>query len=298
MFRKPKPFVSYVKLKKWGRYYAILTLLLGFAAVNSGNNLLYFFLAALLSIMALSGFISYLSLKSIQISIIAPEEMYAKTVNYLKVRVKNKSPLPLFLIYVKRSEKEKVVFEIIPPSSFKEGLLPCYFEKRGYKDVESIFVGTTFPLSFTIREMFYPMNLKLLVFPHIYKIERDITIESPENTGWGAESSKEGAIGDFMGLREYTFQDKVSRIHWKKIKDERLYVKIFRDENFQVLNLDIASTASEEEIERVASLAVQYLEQGHSVGLKIDGKAIIPPDSGIKQKIKILEELALLGYES
>uniref|UniRef100_A0A7V4E5T4 DUF58 domain-containing protein n=1 Tax=candidate division WOR-3 bacterium TaxID=2052148 RepID=A0A7V4E5T4_UNCW3 len=298
MFRKHRPFVSYVKLKKWGRYYAALTLLLGFAAVNSGNNLLYFFLAALLSIMALSGFISYLSLKSIYLTIIAPEELYAKTINYLKVRVKNRSPLPLFLIYVKKSDREKLVFEVIPPSGLKEGFLPCYFEKRGYNVVESIFVGTTFPLSFTIREMFYPVNLKLLVFPHIYKIRKDIMIESPENTGWGAESSKEGAIGDFIGLREYTFQDKVSRIHWKKIKDEKLYAKKFQDENFQVLNIEITSTASEDEIERVASLAVYYLEQGHSVGLKIDGKATISPDSGIKQKIKILEELALLGYES
>jgi uncharacterized protein (DUF58 family) len=298
MPRKPKPFVSYVKLKKWGRYYAALTLLLGFAAVNSGNNLLYFFLAALLSIMALSGFISYLSLKSIQLTITPPEELYAKTINYLKVKVKNQGFLPLFLIYAKKSDKERVLFDIIPPSSSKEGLLPYFFEKRGYNKVESIFVGTTFPLSFTIREMYYPLNLNLLVFPHIHKIKREVKVENPENTGWGVESSKEGAIGDFMGLREYTFQDKISRIHWKKIKDEKLYVKKFEDENFQVLNFDISSNATEEEIEKVASLAVHFLELGHSVGLKIDGKTAIPPDSGIQQKIKILQKLALLGYES
>jgi uncharacterized protein (DUF58 family) len=292
-----KPFVSYVKLKKWGRYYAVLTLLLGFAAVNSGNNLLYFFLAALLSIMALSGFFSYLSLKSIRLSIIVPEEIYAKTVNYLKIRVSNRNIVPVFLIYVKKSDKEKVLFDMIPPKSYRESLMPYYFERRGYSNVDAVFAGTTFPLSFTIREMYYPLNLKVLVFPHIYRIRHEDRSLYPKNAGWGAQSTKEGAIGDFMGLRKYEKHDSVSRIYWKKVKNKDLFVKRFHDEDFKEFTLEISSRASESEIEKVASMAVYYLENGHSVGLSVDGKEELPPDSGMNQKIRILEKLALLSYE-
>ncbi|MBP7703167.1 MAG: DUF58 domain-containing protein [Candidatus Hydrothermia bacterium] len=294
---KVRPFVSRVKLKKWGRYYAVLTLLLGFAAVSSGNNLLYFFLGALLSIMALSGFASYLSLKNLRMTIIPPEELYARNLNFVKVKVTNRGPFPVFLIYVKKSEEEKTLFDIIPAKGEREGLLPYYFDKRGYVSVDSAFIGTSFPFSFTIREMFYPLNVKVLVFPHIFKISAFERANFAKNSGHGTDSKKEGSTGDFMGLREYTNGDSVSRIYWKKISEKSLFVKRFYDEDLQELTLEIPSDASEKEIEQVASIAVSLLAEGHSVGLAIDGRVTLTPGSGIKQKVNILKKLALLGYE-
>ncbi len=299
MMRLEKSYISKVKLKRWGRYYAILTLAVGFAAVSSGNNLLYFFLSALLSIMALSGFVSFITLRGIEISIIPPEEIYARTLNYIKVRVKNKSFLPSLLFYVKKTEKEKSFIEMIPAKSQKDCLLPYYFENRGYQLIDHLYFGTSFPFSFTIREVYYPIKEKVLVFPHIHKLTKgEIVDAKSRNIGWGTDSTKEGAIGDFIGLREYQHSDKVSKIHWKKLKEEKIFVKKFTDEEFQDLNLEISSSASEKEIELIASLAVHYLELGHRVALIVDGKQAILPDSGIAQKLLILKKLALLGNES
>lgn len=296
--RKPRPYVSYVKLKKWGRYYAILTLLVGFAAVNSGNNLLYFFLGALLSLMALSGFVSYITLKAISVELTPPEEIYAKNLNYLKIKIKNRGFFPIFQVYIKKSEHEKLTIDYIPAKSEAKGLLPYFFEKRGPYKIEMLFVGTSFPMSFTIREMFYPFSTSVLVFPHIYHLEEQELPSLPKETGWGLNSNKEGSSGDFVGLKKYDGSETPSRIHWKKIFQDILYSKKFQDEDFKELILDLRSNASEEEIERVASEVVRLIEKGHSVGLSIDNNTVINPDSGIKQKLLILEKLALLGYEA
>jgi len=296
--KKPKPYVSYVSLRKWGRYYAGLTLLLGFAAVNSGNNLLYFFLGALLGLMALSGFLSYLSLKFVKVSVDIPEELYAKTVNYLRVRVKSTSTLPLFLIYLKINENQKTLMEFVPRKSEKVALLPAFFEKRGPNKIPGIFVGTAFPLGFTLREMFYPLNYEVLVFPYIRRTGHREEHLKPKEIGYGVESKKEGASGDFMGFKSYSGSEPLSRIFWKKWPTGDLYVKKFQDEEFFEFILEIESDATEDEIEKVASQAVEYIENGNSVGLSIDKKLVIPPNSGLKQKIAILEKLALLGYEN
>lgn len=296
--KKLRPYVSYVKLKKWGRYYAILTLLVGFAAVNSGNNLLYFFLGSLLALMALSGFTSYLILKSIDVEIIPPEELYAKNINYLRVKIRNRSFLPLFQIYAKKSDSEKLKIDFVNPKSETIGLLPCFLEKRGPQKIETLFVGTSFPMSFTIREMYYPININILVFPHIHKIHEEITSYSSKETGWGTISNREGTSGDFLGLKEYTEGESFSKIHWKKIRENMLYSKKFQDEDYREIILNINTTSSEEEIEKIASEAVSLLENGNSVGLAIDNNVVLSPDSGVKQKLAILEKLALLGYES
>ncbi|MEO0258311.1 MAG: DUF58 domain-containing protein [candidate division WOR-3 bacterium] len=296
--KKLRPYVSYVKLKKWGRYYAILTLLVGFAAVNSGNNLLYFFLGSLLSLMALSGFTSYLILKSIYVEILPPEELYARSINYLRVKIRNRSFLPLFQVYAKRSEAEKFRIDFVNSKSEVIGLLPCYLERRGPQKIEMLFIGTSFPMSFTIREMYYPVNVDILVFPHIHKIYQEKTSHSAKETGWGTASNREGTSGDFLGLKEYIEGESFSRIHWKKIKENKLYAKKFQDEDYREIILNISTTSSEEEIERIASEAVILLENGNSVGLAIDNNVTLKPDSGVKQKLAILEKLALLGYES
>ncbi|NIQ94316.1 MAG: hypothetical protein GWN87_08975, partial [Desulfuromonadales bacterium] len=55
----------------------MLTLLLGFAAVNTGNNLLYLMVSALLGFMAVSGLIGRYNLARLRVEFAAPPEIYA-----------------------------------------------------------------------------------------------------------------------------------------------------------------------------------------------------------------------------
>ncbi|CAD7771508.1 MAG: hypothetical protein KIIPBIDF_00264 [Candidatus Methanoperedenaceae archaeon GB50] len=61
-----------VKITKPGIFFVALTIMLGVAAVNTGNNLIYLIAALMLSLMALSGLSSFLNLVGLDFKIEVP----------------------------------------------------------------------------------------------------------------------------------------------------------------------------------------------------------------------------------
>ncbi len=53
-----------------------MTLLLGFAAVNTGNNLLYLLVSALLGFMAVSGILGRWNLARLSLRCLPPDELF------------------------------------------------------------------------------------------------------------------------------------------------------------------------------------------------------------------------------
>lgn len=291
---------SRVKLRRWGYIYAGITLLTGFAAVNSGNNLVYIVLAFLLSLMALSGFVSFINMRGLEISYITYDEIYARTPGYVKITIKNLKPIPSFLLLPSLKPEITEPFSPIvylPPKCEKNISVKAYFPKRGPFEIKNIFLHSQFPFGFTWRSKQLPTKASILVFPHI-----TTAVNSPEEfleteNGFITSSTREGTGGDFLGLREYRRGDPAHRIYWKKQKIEgKPYIKQFFDEGNKKIILYISEKASERMIERTASIACSLLEHGSSVGLKTD-RDFIPPSTGHLQKLQILKTLALLGYD-
>ena len=53
------------------------TLVAGIVAVNSGNNLLFILVAALLGLLSLSGILAFLNISGLSLSLRTPEEVFA-----------------------------------------------------------------------------------------------------------------------------------------------------------------------------------------------------------------------------
>jgi hypothetical protein len=70
-----------------------MTLLLGFAAVNTGNNLLYLLVSALLGFMAVSGVLGRWNLAGLGVRIEVPDEIYDGVPTLLTVRLANRKRL-------------------------------------------------------------------------------------------------------------------------------------------------------------------------------------------------------------
>ncbi|HIP43323.1 MAG TPA: DUF58 domain-containing protein, partial [Aquifex aeolicus] len=66
-----------VKVNRTGKIFIGVTILLGVAAVNTGNNLLYLIVSSLLSGMLIAGFISLRNFKNLRLTINFPYEVYA-----------------------------------------------------------------------------------------------------------------------------------------------------------------------------------------------------------------------------
>ena len=76
------------EITRVGIIYIVMVLLIGIAALNTGNNLLYIIVAAMLAAILASGVASALTLRSLQLQIQVPEHVFARrpTIGHIVVR--------------------------------------------------------------------------------------------------------------------------------------------------------------------------------------------------------------------
>ncbi len=90
-----------------GMVYMLIAVVIGIAAVNTGNNLLYIIVAALLSAVLVSGIASALVLRSLELDIHLPEHVFAGRPMLARLLVRNASSwLPSFSIRVVPSKRK------------------------------------------------------------------------------------------------------------------------------------------------------------------------------------------------
>src|SRR6202051_3017840 len=93
-----------------GIVYALVTLVIGIAALNTGNNLLYIVVAAMLAAILVSGVVSAWVLRWLELDIRVPEHMFAGRPVVGRVILQNpRRFLPAFSICVLPARKEKKI---------------------------------------------------------------------------------------------------------------------------------------------------------------------------------------------
>ena len=91
-----------------GMIYILITVVIGIAAINTGNNLLYVIVAALLSAILVSGIASALVLRNLTLDVHLPEHVFAGRPMLARVLLKNASRwLPSFSVRVVPAKRKK-----------------------------------------------------------------------------------------------------------------------------------------------------------------------------------------------
>lgn len=92
-----------------GLVYIVIAVVIGIAAINTGNNLLYIVVAALLSAILVSGVASALVLRHLQLDVHVPEHVFAGRPVLARVLLRNLSAwLPSFSIRLVPSKRKAV----------------------------------------------------------------------------------------------------------------------------------------------------------------------------------------------
>ena len=90
-----------------GIIYALVTLVIGIAALNTGNNLLYIVVAAMLAAIVISGYVSALVLRYLELDIHLPEHVFAGRPILGRIVLRNpRRLLPSFSIRVVSARKK------------------------------------------------------------------------------------------------------------------------------------------------------------------------------------------------
>jgi uncharacterized protein (DUF58 family) len=187
-----------------GLLYVIFVFFLSLAAVNTGNNLLYIILAAMLSTIAVSGIVSHSSLKQVSLSLQMPENVFAGEKVSVKVSMKNlKRISPSFSIRVQDSEirqehtslsrvrkflsrkngnapnsaaadraifRHMAYFPILRPGETRSELALQSFPRRGLYRLEGFWISTRFPFGFFQRGERIEAKGEVLVYPLVREI--------------------------------------------------------------------------------------------------------------------------------
>ena len=139
--------------------------MLGFAAVNTGNNLLYLLVSALLGFMAVSGVLGKWNLSRIEVRYVLPEEVYAGIPTLLGIALTNRRRwLPIFLMEV-HVENHSRLFTVIEPGQSRQKSVEASLSRRGRQPLPPLVLRSRFPVNFFIRSQGVPVRQEITVFP-------------------------------------------------------------------------------------------------------------------------------------
>lgn len=286
-----------------GKRYIAILILIGFAAINTGNNLLYLIVAMLLSIIIISGIMSESTLRQVLIKRQILGTAYKNKpfkINYLITNSKKKiSSYSLNINEIPSENIEGTGTYIIKIDNLskKSASANYTFLKRGLYKLEGVELSTRFPFGLFKKGKVNDVETEILVYPatEVINTKAKFTGSSQGQT----ESNKQGFGGDLFGVREHRADDDSRHIDWKSsAKSTTLMHKEFtRDSDREVIikffNYGSNNEVFEDKVDEASTLANHFLNRGFSVGL-VTITEEITPDIGTKQAHRILKTLALI----
>lgn len=285
-----------LKLTLAGGIYIGLTLLLGFAAVNTGNNLLYLMISALLGFMAVSGLLGQQNLQQLAVKLYPVDDLFANCPAGVEIELENRRRwLPAFLISVEL-ENGVTLIPLLAAGGRQRQRLTLVFNQRGYADVPNIWIRSCFPINFFVRSRCLPLHQKLLVFPQ--PVPARLALAAGTDTPFNRhEIAQPGIDGELRSVDSYREGDPLRSIHWKLSARHDEY-KVKRQNRLGapslLLNLDDFSGTLDTQLSQCTFLINQLISQQRAVGLCLD-KQVLSPAQGNRQRLRLLTELALYG---
>lgn len=287
-----------IRINKPGYFYIALTILIGFSAVNTANNLLYIVTSALLSYMLISGIFGRTNLRGLELSLDFPEERFADSMVPVGVRLTNKRRfMPVFLIRVLIADHE-LLFPVVDARSSSLLYLNMVFKERGRHTISEIVVASVFPFNFFTRYRRIPQNHELTIFPRLLRCS--LGHPSAQHTKWQGNASSDlaGCDSDLLSIRDYVSGDAMKTISWKATaKTGQLKTKELSTMQAPHIIIDfnrIEGQPLEHTLSRVAYVIVKLMQAGTPVGLAIDGDLYRPAASSAHKEL-LLTRLALYG---
>jgi uncharacterized protein (DUF58 family) len=267
-----------IKFTREGLIFVLLSLAIGAAAVNTGNNILYLIFSLMLGFIVVSGMISRRMLLGLKPVIDFPDKLFAGVPSVCHVSVFNrKKTLPSlgirFSIDQPAFAKTERYFFYIPAQESVHGFTSIRFLKRGVFSLREMELQTRFPFSFFTKIRRYTSDQQVRVYPALYRLSEEVLARAAE--GLLLDSPYRGESHQLLHLRDYTSLDSSNRIHWKaSAKMEKLLIKEYQREQGRDLRVyfDVYPVGQDEQAQQlfekaislIASLAFLFFDRGTS----------------------------------
>lgn len=286
----------YMLPTRHGFTFAIALTAMLLAAVNYHNGLAYLFTFLLASMGLVSMLYTHRNLSGIRLGAGGCAPVFAGQDAAFEVWVHNPSTWfrPAIWIHARGGAQR---IDLMPMES-QRVIIDIPALHRGYLELPTITVSTTFPLAL-LYSWSKQLNLanRCVVYPRLGP-ERPLP---PSMTGQRPRLDGRQADGDdFAGLREYRLSDPPRHVHWKSAaRGQGLYTKRFAGHGGGAVWLEWESLGeldTESKLSQLCRWVVDADAAGVLYGLRIPG-VIIKPRRDQEHRYQCLSALALYAVD-
>jgi uncharacterized protein (DUF58 family) len=305
----------FLRFTSEGKKFLFITIAVGFAAVNTGNNLFYLVLAMLLSLIIASGLLSEWGVRGLIVKRTFPPFIFARTPCSILLAVTNtKRHFSSFSLEFEEQVEGKTMGGLaylfrIGPQKTETQVYHLSFARRGHHQLPAPRLLTRFPFGFFIKGARLKEPRDVVVYPALLPREGLVPEIAQGDEGLRAKPQK-GRGEDIFAVRDYLPGDASRDIHWRStakraqpiVKEyERPAVKriqIIFDTAVPKQATAIDLESFEHGVSKAASLAYHLVQSNDClVGLTVDGE-VIPPERGDHHLHRMLRTLALVTPRS
>jgi len=244
----------------------------GFAALNTGNNLLYLVLSFLLAFLTLSGVLSESALRGIEVRRQLPRELYAGAQGRVRVEIRNSQRrVPAFAVVVEDlvsgatganqpgaghtaaasglapadSRPAGRVFVLrVGPGETETRLYSMYPERRGRLHYWGYRVSTRFPFGLFLKSRTIRASETCLVYPALSPMATHPPPAAAARERSGERPTRSAGGSQVTGLRDYAMGDPMRRVHWRSsLRRESLLVRELDDERDAEIEVRLRTSA-------------------------------------------------------
>lgn len=269
--------------------------MLGLAAVNTGNNLLYLMVAALLALLIVSGVLGHANLRRLEPRLSLPEEIHAGMPATAGLSLTNRRRrLPLVLLTLSCGA-ERADFIFIAPGATEEQPLALSFARRGRQRLAGVTLSSLFPVGFFERRVWLPLAREVIVLPRPLPCPLPATADAGREAGED-RARRRGQEGDLLAVSDYRGGEPLKLIHWKQsARQGSMKVKQLAANRSRPLWIrleDCPGANLEERLAQATYLVHLYWRSGRPLGLRL-GERSLAPGRGRRHRLRLLHELAL-----
>ena len=296
---------------------ALISLITGAAAINSGLNLLYLLFGVMIGCLLVSGLISSRAIRGLEVQRGVPHRAFASSPFDVMLRLCNlKRRVPSFAVTARETLRGRD--ETIKASAFTPMLMPqqeapiavsFQVSRRGLYRFGRFHLETRFPFGFFRRALQWGAQQDLVVYPAVGRSSL-LALAAGGPPRWERRRRRRACFGteDFRGLREFRPGDNPKWIHWRtSARLTKLMVREFGSDDTRRVcvlldtyvpdgNAD-AERRLEVAVSLAATLACESVHQGYRVGLVAFGpelEVMLPdqPQAGLDDLLRVLALLA------
>ena len=299
--RPTPPWKRRLTFTRQGRWYTGLTIGIGLAAINTGNNLLFLVLGLLLASIVVSGVLSEQSLKGVSVERRLPVGATVDEPALIGLVVRNrKERAPSFSLMLRErgGDIEGGAFLVVlPPGQAQEAAYPFTPKRRGLHRFRQLEIATRAPFGFFEKSRPVDLEDELVVFP------RRVTAPAEQARTLAREGEKpEHRVGfglEMHSLREHRPGEDARTIHWRSSARAGRLIGIDREQERRrrvCVVLDhrwLKGDLLERAVEQAAAIVDRELDRGAEVGLALCGETL-PAGAGEVHRARALRMLALV----